>query len=326
MSKTDSANVDRVDGATDYLKRNADVVDIHAQRESGSESWDRAKDAGDDAGVDDLDPLGRYVVELPDGNMAHDTMLVADLDGNFIGACDCDGWIMHGTACAHLCTLAQRDILSNPSIPQSNQLAKSLLELRDDDPDGVGADVVEEPTDEPSEGAETYQDNSDEQPKPAKPVETGDSNPNAPVEPQGSDGENSLADPDSDPFAGKLPNVPDHLVMEMDGQPYIRRGGYARLAKSEGLRLGLEEIVGAHENDWTRAKYQATVRDGSGKIVATDVGSAHLEVEDMANAKANLDELAATRAACRALAWATGEGLTAVEEVAAEQATQVIDT
>jgi hypothetical protein len=111
--------------------------------------------------------------------------------------------------------------------------------------------------------------------------------------------------------------------MELGGSPYIRRAGYARLAHSEGYRLDFEEVVGAHENDWTRSKYRVRVLDEGGQQVAEDVATAGPpEVEDLKDASANLDELAATRAATRALAWATGEGLTAVEEVAEEHAEQ----
>jgi len=311
--------VEDIDGPTAYLERNADVVDIEAVRENDSESWKRALDESSQADVEDLDELGRFVVQLPDGSSAHDVLLVKDAGENLVGACDCKGWTMHGDACAHLCTLAQRDVLDD-IIQRNNKVAEHLLDVREDDPDvdvvehapdrddqedAVDGDPVEDPVDdgEAQDGATGT---------PAKPVEA--------VEPQGKDAEDLPANDDSDPFAGKLPDLPDHLVMEMDGEPYIRRAGYARLAKAEGFRLDLREVVGAHQTDWKRAKYHARVEDESGNVVASDVGSAHLDVEDMANAEANLDELAATRAACRALAWATGEGLTAVEEVAAEAA------
>jgi hypothetical protein len=62
------------------------------------------------------------------------------------------------------------------------------------------------------------------------------------------------------------------------------------------------------------AAWRGIVRDQQGREW-TDVGTAHLEHEDMQGAEANLDELASTRATNRALRLATGAGMASMEEL-----------
>jgi len=103
--------------------------------------------------------------------------------------------------------------------------------------------------------------------------------------------------------------------MTLDGDPYIRREGYAVIASRLGLRVRVELLERAGETDHTSAEALATVwPEGEDPDEGwVDVGSAHVDVEDMKDARGNLDELAATRAITRALSWATGAGISAAE-------------
>jgi len=305
-SISDAEPVDDLDA---WLERNADVLRIRDAR--GTESWERAKQA-DAEDVEQLEPLGRFRLELPDGD-PHDLVVLKTGEDDLVGACDCDGFRFHSHPCAHMAAMAQLDALQS-IIPVDRHRAEELAF-------GVDAEVIEQ--------TETAADKMNDDVQEAEVVDVDESRQDSGDEPRGSDVENPPPTPSNranppdtprDAFAGKLPDVDDQYVMELGGSTYICRAGYARLARSEGLRLLLEEIVGAHENEWSHSKYRAEVLDEAGEVVASDVGTAHVDAEDLSDAQANLDELAATRAACRSLAWATGEGLNAVEEVAASEA------
>jgi hypothetical protein len=167
------------------------------------------------------------------------------------------------------------------------------------------------------------QDDVDEDPTEPEVVDVDDQAPQdapepatADVEPQGSTDENDVPATPSDPFAQELADdVPQRFVMELRGETYVRRAGYARIARANDLRLSLEEVVGAHETDWEHSKYRARVTDASGDVlVDSEVGSAHIDEEDLSGAAGELDELAATRAARRAVEWATGAGMTVTQQ------------
>lgn len=262
----------------EWLARNARALDW--EEAQGTESWDRAKTEGRAAVVvKGGRGLGRYRLAMPEGKDPHEVLLVKSGDGSYAGACSCKGFRANSWPCAHLCTLRQDEALDDREIAQSSEYVAEL----------VPEDVQEEPGD------------VEEAPEP--PAEVDGTSPPAP----------------DDAFARELPDVPDQYVMELDGDAYIRRAGYARLAKAAGFRISILEVVGAHETEWERAKYRATVMDEDGNNLASDVGTAGPpESEGMDDAECHLDELAATRAATRALAWATGEGLTAVAEVKPE--------
>ena len=300
-----------IDNVDDYLERNARILDVETQKDSQSDSWKRATSEAGQAAIEPHKGVGRWWIQLPDGD-PHEVVVVKETGGDIVGACDCDGFRFHGEPCAHLCSMAQLDVLESV-IPTDDDRAKSLA--FDIEPDVVEEDVetaadrIEDNQTEVVEAEVVQEDNPDR---------GGDDNHDRGGEIEAAD----RPDPPANAFSGELPDVDDAYVMELDGSPYIRRAGYARLARAEGLRLELEEIVGAHETDWQRAKYAATVRDQEGNHIANDVGSSYLPQEDMSGAEGNLDELAASRAACRALAWGTGEGLTAVAEIAEEEVRQ----
>jgi len=309
-SSDDAEPVDDVDA---WLERNAEVLLIRDA--GGIEYWERAKQA-DPEDVKQLEKLGRVRLELPDGD-PHELVAVKTGEDDLVGACDCDGFRFHSHPCAHLAAMAQLDALQS-IIPVDRHRAEELAF-------SVDAEVIDQ-----TEQTETAADKmGGDDVQEAQVVDVDESSQVSGDEPRGSDVENRPPTPSNrsntpdtprDAFAGELPDVDDQYVMELGGSTYIRRAGYARLARSEGFRLLLEEIVGAHENEWSHSKYRAEVLDEAGEVVASDVGTAHVDAEDLSDAEANLDELAATRAACRSLAWATGEGLNAVEEKTASEA------
>jgi len=327
----DAGDIDAIDGNRDveWLQRNAQQV--QPKQLINTDSWDRAKSGRRDADVENLigDP-DLFKIELPDGD-PHLTLFVTHTDDAHAGACSCEGYL-YNRYCAHLFVLAQLDVTDN-ILRTDDRRAGDLLEgsVEQPDPDVQEYDDQDDgPGKQDGQGTDTGSISPDE----AVPVESSASES---VEPQGTDTQNRSARPSTDgktdstalakeenPFAGELPDVGREYVMEMGGETYIRRAGYARLARSEGYRLQFDEVVGAHETDWTRSKYRAHVFDETGEQVSEDIGTAGPpENEDMADAESNLDELAATRAATRALAWATGEGLTAVAEVAEQQAERI---
>jgi len=121
---------------------------------------------------------------------------------------------------------------------------------------------------------------------------------------------------DAGAFATTMPEVDEKYAMQMGGETYIRKAGYARLLKQQGWRVRRDEIVGSHETDYQRAKYEARIVDESGEVLAEAVGTAGPpDSEDMSDADMHLDELAETRAWTRAASIATGEGMTALVEV-----------
>jgi hypothetical protein len=116
-----------------------------------------------------------------------------------------------------------------------------------------------------------------------------------------------------DPFADSLEDVDDRFVMRLGGDPYIRREGFQRLARVEGYRVETEMRTWAGDTDCELAEASARVLDEDGDVVATGTGTAYLPDEDLSGAAGNLNELAETRALSRAMGWATGAGLSAVE-------------
>lgn len=291
----------------DLLLRLAGKVDIGTERESETESWTRGKSKAGDAIVEDRGPTGVAVVQLPGGD-SHGTLLIEGAGSNggdagpFAGACDCDGFVKHKKPCAHLVCRAVRSILRDGEVPENanryNQLVASNGPDQRDDPE-ASDDESEQLSDvgglDPVASRAGDEDVVD--------VEPADAN---------------VAMPNTagDPFAAELrENVPERYVMQLGGEPYIRRAGFAAIARQAGLGVEVEAVTPAEETDFQHARYVATVRDSEGNILGKDVGTARLEFEDLSGAEAQLDELAATRACRRAIEWATGAGATLRRDV-----------
>jgi len=118
-------------------------------------------------------------------------------------------------------------------------------------------------------------------------------------------------------FVVDVKGVPREFILELGGETHVRKAGYYKIAADQGLEWSAEAIQRSYEGDDDgRAVYEGVVRDPETGQEWRNVGTAHLPGEDMDGAEYNLDELAATRACCRALSMATGVGLTSVEEMA----------
>lgn len=110
--------------------------------------------------------------------------------------------------------------------------------------------------------------------------------------------------------------VPGHFVDTIQGKPAINRKGYAVLASNYDVSVTAEPVVLPHETDFEYAQFRAVATTADGQEYS-GFGSAHVDRGDGDNTdnKLLLAELAETRAMKRAAAWATGVGMTAVEEL-----------
>lgn len=123
---------------------------------------------------------------------------------------------------------------------------------------------------------------------------------------------------DPEQFVTEVKGVPQTFVVNM-GTPdnksiHIKKEGYYYLAAQMDLQMTVEPYDPTWEGDSDTAAYKGIVVDDDGRTW-TNVGTAHKQGEDMQGAAYNLDELAATRAATRALSMATGTGVASMEEM-----------
>jgi len=276
------ANTDTTDDNAVMLAQQADRLEPEDAK--GTQSWDRAKVPH---GASDLKvegrSLGRIGVQLPDSDTLHECLIVQAPDGTTAGACDCEGWSYQDYPCAHLSHLLILESLDNVNLDTSAEYVAELLSDAQSSEHRAEGDDTGEDTDDPAPA-----------PEPAEPA--------TPAR--------------DDAFAEPMPDVDDRFVMNLNGDTYIRKAGYARLLHQAGLTVKSVEVVGAHETEWTRAKYRAQIVNGDGEVVAQQVGTAGPpDKEGLADAEMHLDELAETRAWTRAAALATGEGMTALAEV-----------
>lgn len=107
--------------------------------------------------------------------------------------------------------------------------------------------------------------------------------------------------------------MPEHFVDEIQGVPTVNRKGYCVIAKQYGVSVTSEPVVRASESDFEFAEFEATAITKDGQTY-TGFGSAHISRKD-GDDPYLLNELAETRAMKRAVAWATGMGITAIEEM-----------
>ena len=283
------------------LPHHARRVDPMEARYQDATAFERARD--EDVTVDPGDAVGRATVIVGDGD-PHDVVLVEDDDGE-VGYCDCDGFAFHedelpGGVCAHLVALAMEATLNEGLI----KTVGDVIDVDDarDHPDVEQTDVVDDVQDESDEPEVV-----DAEAVEADPDATGDAIDDLPDRDDHAD-----APALDDPFAGALEDVDDRFVMRLGGDPYIRREGFQRLAKAEGYRVESEMRTWAGDTDCELAEARARVLDDD-EVVATGTGTAYLPDEDLSGAAGNLNELAETRAISRAMGWATGAGLSAVE-------------
>lgn len=107
--------------------------------------------------------------------------------------------------------------------------------------------------------------------------------------------------------------LPSHFVDQIQGVPTVNRKGYAVIASKYGISVQSEPVTLPSETDFEFAEFKAIAETPEGETY-TGFGSAHISREDGDDAYL-LGELAETRAMKRAVAWASGVGLTAIEEL-----------
>lgn len=105
----------------------------------------------------------------------------------------------------------------------------------------------------------------------------------------------------------------DQFTDTIKGKVTINRQGYAVLAERFGISVKAEPVMLASETDFEYAEFRAVATTDDGQEY-TGFGSAHTK-RDTNDSPYLLNELAETRAMKRATAWATGVGMTAVEEL-----------
>ena len=116
-------------------------------------------------------------------------------------------------------------------------------------------------------------------------------------------------------YLTKHMGVPEVFITQLKGGSYhVDKTGYYHLADQQGISVTVKPLDPSFENDTERSTWLGIAIDANEREYS-NVGSAHLAGENMSGAEYNLDELAATRAACRVLSMATGIGSTATEEM-----------
>lgn len=110
--------------------------------------------------------------------------------------------------------------------------------------------------------------------------------------------------------------VPEYMISEVDGQPTINKRGYAVIANHFDIAVKAEAITTAGETDHEFAEFKATAwKQGEGPEQGYTGHATARRSEDRRGIENNLNEMAETRAMKRAVAWASGVGLLAWEEM-----------
>lgn len=110
--------------------------------------------------------------------------------------------------------------------------------------------------------------------------------------------------------------LPSHFIDRIQGVPAVNRKGYAVIASKYGVSVEAEPFTLPSETDFEYAEFRATATTADGETYS-GFGSAHIDRMD-GDDPYLLGELAETRALKRAVAWATGVGMTAVSELQGE--------
>ncbi|MFB9806706.1 hypothetical protein ACFFQF_19415 [Haladaptatus pallidirubidus] len=110
--------------------------------------------------------------------------------------------------------------------------------------------------------------------------------------------------------------VPEYMIDEVDGQPTINKRGYAVIARQFDIIVNSEAIMTAGQTDHQYAEFKASAwkKEDGPKHAYTGHGTARAS-ENRNGIEYNLNEMAETRAMKRAVAWASGIGILAWEEM-----------
>jgi len=130
------------------------------------------------------------------------------------------------------------------------------------------------------------------------------------VEPEVVDADDTL--PEHSVADDPIDWMPSHFIDSIQGVPVINRKGYAVIAQDCGISVTAEPVTRPPETDFEYAEFRATATTQDG-VEYSGYGSAHVDRDDDPTL---LAELAETRAMKRATAWASGVGMTAIEEMA----------
>jgi len=108
--------------------------------------------------------------------------------------------------------------------------------------------------------------------------------------------------------------LPGHMQDNIQGTPAINKRGYAMIAERYGIEVTTEILSLPWSNSDNRAVAKATATTDDGR---TYTGHATASADD-GDMPEQLIELADTRAAKRAVSWASGLGIVAYEELSDE--------
>lgn len=280
-------------------------LDFALVRDEFPDRWERANP--NEASVSIVDE-GVWTVRLDEGD-EHEVFL-AEQGSTEVDFCDCDGFKHHTTSgkgpCAHLSVVRKLSVTSPGMIPRVDELEVSLP--TDDDQEDVDEPIPTEPMD---------QDDVDDDQDGSADVDAGEQRGPREIRVASTQKDPATVD-DAQEFVEDIAGVPPAFVVEMGrgstSKPYITKEGLNYIAYEQGLQTRAEPISPSWEEPTDMAAWRGIVRDGEGGEWV-DVGTAHLEHEDMQGAEANLDELASTRATNRALRLATGCGFASIEEL-----------
>ena len=111
--------------------------------------------------------------------------------------------------------------------------------------------------------------------------------------------------------------LPEYMIDVVEGQPTINKRGYAVIANHFDVVVQAEAITTAGETDHEYAEFRARAwKKADGPENAYTGHATARATEDRRGMSDNLNEMAETRAMKRAVAWATGVGILAWEELA----------
>lgn len=108
--------------------------------------------------------------------------------------------------------------------------------------------------------------------------------------------------------------LPEHMIDHIQGQPAVNKRGYAMIAERYNIAVETDVVAFPWDNSEGRAVAKATATTDDGREY-TGYGTACAGDGDMDD---QLIELADTRAAKRALAWASGVGIVSYQELSGE--------
>jgi len=110
--------------------------------------------------------------------------------------------------------------------------------------------------------------------------------------------------------------LPGHFIDEIQGVPTVNRKGYCVIAARYGVSVESHAVTLPSDTDFEYAEFKAVATTQDGETYS-GFGSAHVDRQD-GDEPYLLGELAETRAMKRAVAWATGIGMTAMSEMVNE--------